>query len=555
MRRLRASFALTCLLAVSALVQWQRCRHAVVPALDSVRYVALAQSIELQGLSAVLAQTADHPLFPILIGRVHRLVAMLRPRSLDNWLLAAQLVAATGIVLCTIPLFVLLRDWLGRSRALVGCAIFCVLPEVTRVGAEALSDGWALLALLAGLACIGRILAQIRAQWCASESACAVNGLLWLFVAGISTGFGLIAGPSAVVVVLALVLFPLSRPATAVRLYQQLHWLAPFAAGFGLVVVSSLLAVGAYSPSQISARLFGAHRAELASIVNASQNAVCVDVQWFESDGEPLEFTRGDSQKTIRRRGWPSALMAFAGQLGQLTHYWIGAVAAWGAWKMRRARNCLPGRFLFCFALAYACVAVAHAAENGYLCARHLLPLSPVLVGWVTQGMWSASRRIMYPERWLTIPNNGVARYRLLAAVLILPVLPVALLPLHQHRWGHRAAAQWIAAHAQNDTPVFDTSGLTALYTGRPTFRAEAGNLALANSNLGYVVVAEWELQSSSRRAETLRTVLHTSGELAARFEAAAGSAENAVLVYRWRPDRFARHFLPRHSKQSFRKT
>jgi hypothetical protein len=161
----------------------------------------------------------------------------------------------------------------------------------------------------------------------------------------------------------------------------------------------------------------------------------------------------------------------------------------------------------------------------------------------------------MYPERWLTIPNNGVARYRLLAAVLILPVLPVALLPLHQHRWGHRAAAQWIAAHAQNDTPVFDTSGLTALYTGRPTFRAEAGNLALANSNLGYVVVAEWELQSSSRRAETLRTVLHTSGELAARFEAAAGSAENAVLVYRWRPDRFARHFLPRHSKQSFRKT
>lgn len=558
MRRPRIDPVFALLFTVAGFVQSYTCQHATVPALDAVRHIALAQSIEQRGLASMIGENADHPLFPTCVAALHSLLPATLVQRPTAWLATAQLVAATAAVLCLVPLYALLHQWLGRNRARIGCAVFVCLPVVARLGAEGIADSCALLALLTALLCLVVPLSALRAEHCQPDE---LRGrprtALWLALSGTATAVSLLCGIGAIALIPALALFALLARPIAPALPVRLVWCTPYMLGLTVTFGAYLVSVGANSPQQMLSRLLGSHRADAAALLNSDGTLVLSQIAWLEQHGTPLEFTRKDTGITTRRPGWTAAVQSFAAQLGHLSHYWLGLVAAYGAWKMRRARNCLPGRLLFMFAVTFTGIAIVHASSTGYLSPRHLLPLAPVIVGWAAQGIWSSASgiaRIMRSWRAAVIPRPvfGASAATL---TLLAPVVVVLMLPLHPHRLSHQLAGRWLSDHTRDGEVVFDTVGLTALYSGRTTFRAEAGGDALACSDLAYVVVDAAELQSRTRRAATLRRIVDDSAELVGAFGNSTHPASETVLLYRWRPERFAARYTKLPQQQRNRRS
>src|SRR5688572_9057983 len=104
---IRRLFPLAALLALSCAVQAWTITHAVVPALDAVRYVLLAQAYHRDGLLPTVRAEAEHPLFPTLIWLTHSGRQLLDAHT-DDWALSAQLAAAASLVLSLIPVYLLL---------------------------------------------------------------------------------------------------------------------------------------------------------------------------------------------------------------------------------------------------------------------------------------------------------------------------------------------------------------------------------------------------------------------------------------------------------------
>ena len=86
-----------------------------------------------------------------------------------------------------------------------------------------------------------------------------------------------------------------------------------------------------------------------------------------------------------------------------------------------------------------------------------------------------------------------------------------------------------------------DTTGLTGLYSGRRTYGYADAAGVLRDRRLAYIVVEEQELHHDSDRSRTLRHLTDLAGEPVARFSLPMDEAanRNAVIVYRWYPDRF----------------
>ncbi|MBX7075196.1 MAG: glycosyltransferase family 39 protein [Pirellulales bacterium] len=524
-------WALAGLLLAAGLAQWTVCIRAVAPAQDAVRYIAQAQRIEKDGLAATLRAQTDAPLYPALVRAAHRLA---RPQG-GAWLRSAQWVAASMAALCVIPVYALLAPWLGRGKAALATILFALLPEVARLGADALADSTHLLLFLTALALL------VSAMRDAAERASRWK----LLGCGVCVGLSLLARSEALTLLPAVALaWWLVR--RQLEREQVIRLGGSLALGLAGVYGAYLLYTHALSLDAMQARLMGRHAADSAALLNVATPAPIASAlppDWRTEEGDVFDFTRKDGSTSLRRGGYLEAARQYTGEFGNLITLPLLPLMLVGVLKMRHARNCLPGRFLFLFFCMYSLLVLWHAAEVGYLSSRHLLPLAPIALGWAGHGAVIAAQ---WSRRWLAgvlAPREllrGWRPVRLLALLLVGLCVPSLLKPAHASRLGHRRAAAWLAEHAAASDMVLDTRGWSALYTEMPTFRHEAGAQALANPALRYVVVEREELLFDSRRARTLRAVLGTSAELVGSFHAAEVKPEKAVLVYRWDPQRFA---------------
>ena len=73
---------------------------------------------------------------------------------------------------------------------------------------------------------------------------------------------------------------------------------------------------------------------------------------------------------------------------------------------------------------------------------------------------------------------------------------------------GHWAAGRWLATHARPDELILDTRGWARFVSGRPGYDYWHVRQALTDSHLSYILVGLDELNASSRRAATLKSVL-----------------------------------------------
>ena len=532
MRRHAATLAL--LLAVSAAVQCWMVRAAATPALDAVRYAAIAGRMERDGLGPTLRRESEHPLFPLLVYAAHHVRRAVLPTSPDDGAAVVQLAAAVPLWLCVVPVyFLLLRTFDARYRIAVGgTLLFCLLPATARLGADGISDSTHLLLAATALWAI--------VEWLARPTAA------WLLLSGGTMGLALTARAEAVLIAPAL---------SAVLIWDQFHvdarrpWRQVALGGgsllLGVAVVLGpyLISVQATTPRRAVARILGRGDGPASVKTVPAGPARIADSKRSFLDGRPLVFPAKETSTSTRFRGLVPAAREYARELAEVFHFGLGLLALWGAWTERRGWRSADRLFAVLFA-GVSLAALYVGARAGYLASRHLLLIVPVGLGWAAVGADDLGGRMASllgfagtadacRSAWAARRSLGGGLAIVLATILCLPRLAA---PLHASREGHRQAGEWLAAQPETGL-VLDTRGWTGLYSGLETRRYDEARAAFRDARLAYVVVERPELEFASPRAETLRRLLAASATLAAEFD--AGNGAN-VVVYRWQPDRVA---------------
>lgn len=539
--------AVVLLLLLAAVMQTAGIRRAVVPAQDCVRYLAQAQWTARHGLCETLAARPSLG-YPLTICLVQHLIRPVAGES--SWRLAAQVAAAAAAVLAMVPIFFLLRRWQGHRAAVLGTAVLCCLPQVARLGADAVRDGWFLL-LFSTAAWAVYAAEDGLADRNTSDrrpTARATKGMLPL-LAGAFLVLAAGVRTEGLLLVPALVLTGALHAAgpRASRARQLLNTLALGLAG-GLLVAA---------PLNLAAALGSRTSAAAAAAVIESPLVLNFHQQRLP---EPLAEARTlptkDTTVTSRFAGASAAVLHLVKETFSLLHAALLA-ALWGWWRSCR-RQKRPGDTLaVVFCGLYLTAAVSAASQAGYLSARHLLPVSVFAAGWIGAACVAAGGRLRRALRRRTAACSSAAWRMALrwspAVGLLLCMTPQLVEPLHGSRLAHRQAALWLAQHAGGDQTVLDTRGYSGLYTRRPTYTAPATPWALSDRQLAWLVLQRDEILRPSPRGAALRHLLEQSAEPAAVF--AGPNPARDVLVYRFHPPSPtpAATFPPRDNRVSLR--
>lgn len=535
----RCIWSIAGLILVSLLVQWGVASRAAVSALDAVRFAQRARLIEEQGLVSALRSDPEQPLFSVWLSAVHQLAG--RPAA--GWASAAQWAAAVPLVLAVIPVYLIGRRLFGDRPALAGGLLFCVLPEVARLGADGISDGLHLLFFSLALWAMVEFWERVREADEAPSDANATSArgrnarlATVALTAGIAVGLGALTRSESVVlagsfaIALAVAGWRGRRTPVAVGL-------AGFALGVAIAVLPYLVAVGALAPKPALHRLLGRGSAEIAEAPEP------VEISRLQAIGDgSLAFDVKERSISLRRHGPLAAIKLFGSELADLFGI-VGLQALFGLWRVRGTHHRPVDRFCRLFLLLYCGSVLYLAATWGYLSARHLLPVAVLGMGAAGAGavgmgelLWRGFGLAGRSGSW------GRSPAWIQGAIVLAAMSTCAVglaQPLHISRAGHRQAAEWLMGPAASPGHVLDTRGWTSLYTDRLTYTYDQARTAFVDPQLSYVVLEREELAYNSPRSRTLERLLGLAARPAAEFTP-RDPRWSTVVVYQWQPARFA---------------
>ena len=132
---------LTILALLAVVVQWDVASRAPLVSLDGLRFLRLARWIDARGLTETLERSGQHPLYPMATFGVQKSLALAGgTQGPESWQRSGRLTAAAAVVLLVIPLYGIGLMLFSPAVAFLGTALFVLLPETARLGADALSD-------------------------------------------------------------------------------------------------------------------------------------------------------------------------------------------------------------------------------------------------------------------------------------------------------------------------------------------------------------------------------------------------------------------------------
>jgi hypothetical protein len=269
----------------------------------------------------------------------------------------------------------------------------------------------------------------------------------------------------------------------------------------------------------------------------APNDAANTRPRFEHSGGEALSFAPKDPTTSIRRRGFGAAFLHVARDLPKTFGYLPGILALIGLWSLRSRPVTDADLLLQAFCLLLLAAIIFHAAREGYLAARHLLPIAMAATACLGAGAQAVADRFQR-GRALHAPAvcSGMPWAFVLTLGLAMACVVYGVQPLHRSRQGHRAAADWLTLNADVGDRVVDTRGWTGLYSGLETIPYTESRRELPNPDLRYLVVEDLELTHDSRRSRTINSLLERAGTRVAAFPAheTAGHRPANVLIFRW---------------------
>lgn len=545
---------LLAMVAATCLMQGLAISRATVPALDAVRFANSARSIDDLGFFFFLNHQSEPPLFPVVIWASHAILVAWGGEFREAWALSVQLAAALPLIVLPIPVYGLGKRLIGPYGAMFGTVLVLSLPELVRLGADGISDSTHLFWFAVALALLVAHLLPSERQ----------EGRPWVgLLAGTATALAMLTRSEAAILAAA---FALVLVVQTIR-RCQIPWRSalPYAAGLATVFLpyGLLLGLAMGADNQTTFR-------------PASEHAVAPESMLRLADGESFSFAPKDPTTSIRRRGATAAVVQLAEELPKTFGYVPGLLALVGFWILRRRQASEADYLLQLFCTLLLAAIVLHTAREGYLAARHMLPLAIAAVACIglgaqavgerLQGLFIRSRSMQVLQPIQEPPAIQVVSPRLkqtrpfcdrfsvsstaivLTTVIALLLASYGVRPLHSSRTGHRSAAIWLAQNACRGDRVVDTLGWTGLYSGLATVPYEKSRAELMCSDLRYLVVEDRELSYDSRRSRTIKRLLEQAGTRVATFpvSSVADGTPAMVLIYRWNASRCEDQLLVR---------
>ena len=449
------------IVVAAALLSWL-IAHTDVFFADGLRYIAQAKTIEHGSWTQGLVRSVDHPIYPMSIAVVHR---MLGGNDPHDWQTAAQVAAAISGVLLVIPVYLVSLEVFGPSSAWLACFLIYLLPFNGHVLADTLSESTFLLFWTWGLWSTLRFLRAGALVWVPLTIAFSV-------LAYLTRPEGLIL-PIALLATLVMVSLFCSE-----EIPRAKRWWA-----IGVLVVGPILMAGPFmmmkggiSTKPSILRILGLGRAAPAMAVERERP--------LDAEQTMVKTVALATRATIRAidgaTSLPLLLLAPLGITASLSsptlrRYWL-----------------LLGTIVVLSALAM----IRLHAMSGYCTPRHamvvawiLIPASAAglnrLAGALAQAITKISGKGAF---WPSL--ESAVRLVCLGCCLVLWG-PAATASIDPGFHGYRQAGEWLARSALPGEAVVDPKGFSLFYAGKPGYTFASLAHGVHDPNVRWVVAHE----------------------------------------------------------------
>jgi hypothetical protein len=151
----------------------------------------------------------------------------------------------------------------------------------------------------------------------------------------------------------------------------------------------------------------------------------------------------------------------------------LAPLGLWAAWRRRNPRLLL---FIGAILGGWSLALIRLHATGGYCTPRHALIAALPLIAAGGAGLAWILQAIFYSlEGAGRIPSESRRRSEPLTLLVLLAALglwwsPASLAPLNNGYMGYRQAGEWLAAHSDADSKVFDLKGWAIFYSDHPGY-------------------------------------------------------------------------------------
>jgi 4-amino-4-deoxy-L-arabinose transferase-like glycosyltransferase len=492
------------LMAVAASLLGWVIRHKETRFADGLRYIHQAEKIEAATWRDGLVKGIDHPLHPLLIAAVHRILGGADPTS---WQVAAFVLCFTSAVLLIIPVYLLTLELFGEKTAWLGCLLVIVNPIVGYIVVNILSESTFLLWWSFGLWGSVRFLREGR--------------FLWLPLA---IGFGALAyltRPEGMLLPAALVTTLLALPLSR---WTRINWprwwraVAFLVAGVVLLVGPYVALKGSVGTKPGIARVLGlAPRSQSLALEREKPLPV------GQTDVDTYRIATIRMLKVFRAAVTPPL---FGVAL-------VGIVLAAPLAGRGHARAAL---FLTVVLAASAVALVRLHATGGYCTVRHGLVPGMILTLAAAYGLTWLIEKTSIPGRWLGMAHErlrpGPAVWAVfIGAIVVVPNIrsegPSTPSPFSVYR----ETGQWIAENTSSPDKVLDLTDWSLFFSGRPGYIFANVYEAPTDPSTRWLVVRAPHVNGHWHYSEVLRDLI-AGREPVALVPAKADPGQVQIRIY-----------------------
>gem|GEM_PF-2374282 len=368
--------------------------------------------------------------------------------SPDQLLFAAQMAAATAMILAVFPMYWLGRMLLGKSRGFAAVLIFQFLPVAARDTSDGLSEGLYFFCLSSALA-LG--VAGIRKQ--------SIGRFLFC---GLASGMTYLVRPEGLAVALGGLAVLLGLAAFRLRpTGNMMACAAALIAGTCLSAAPYMVMIGGVTNKPSGKNVIDG--TPPSGSIRPGLGAIRMDAPLFAEIN--VETNRGGPLEKAT-----AAAGTMAREYLHASHYAVGILGIVGLFLIRKRLKESPEWFLLLATAAIQLLALARVAySQGYASERHLLTASFVAVYFTVGGLeplfaWFAKWPVvgpLYRKPWIE---------SVWVAVLIAICIPSLLKPLHQNRIGFKKAGEFLATELKPEDKLLDPYEWSQYYAGRTMY-------------------------------------------------------------------------------------
>ncbi len=498
------------MVVVAIMLGWLATRAEILFA-DGLRYIAQAQALNLGKASDGLKKAVDHPVYPIAIVAVHRLLGGENP---EDWQTAAQGAAIVAGVLLVIPLYLNSREIFGESAALPATLLFYAVPVTGHVFADTLSESTFLFFWAWGLWASLRFLKS--------------GQIGWIPLVVVSSALAYLTRPEGLLLPAALVVALILSPKWVARGLGRRGLIA-----LGVLVLGSAAVVGPY----VALKGGLGTKPSIARLLGTAPRSApgAVERERPPKEGQTEVMTYILAGKAVGKAvseavSWP------------LVPFWGLGILVFGLTS--RDGLARQWRLLTVIGLASLLALIRLHATGGYCSPRHAMILSFIAIPTAAAALnWLLAQAArLVNDR---VPVRSFGWVALLLGLCLFHAEEI-LAPLNQGMDGYRQAGHWLAAHSAEGSRVVDVTGWSQFYGQRLGYTFANLIEAQGDPKARWVVAREAHLKGPWEYCQRLRDLVNDRPPIAV-FRGSVGQRPTKIYLFDRQPELARQESTPRH--------